>query len=42
MAETNFFEWVQNHLDNTKMSLNNRNAYENTISKLKIIEEVIL
>ena len=36
MAETNFFEWVQNHLDNTKMSLNNRNAYENTISKLKI------
>jgi integrase/recombinase XerD len=36
MAETNFFEWVQKHLNNTKMSLNNRNAYENTISKLKI------
>jgi integrase/recombinase XerD len=36
MAETNLFEWIQKHLNNTKMTLNNRNAYENTISKLKM------
>ena len=34
LAETNFFEFFENHLDNTKMSLNNRNSYENVISKL--------
>lgn len=36
MAETNLFEWIQKHLNNTKMTLNNRNAYENTINKLKM------
>jgi len=34
MSETNFFEFFENHLNNTKMSLNNRNGYENVISKL--------
>ena len=34
MAETNFFDFFENHLNNTKMSLNNRNGYENVISKL--------
>ena len=36
MAETSLFEWIQKHLNNTKMTLNNRNAYENTINKLKM------
>ena len=35
LAETNFFEFIENHLNNTKMSLNNRNGYENVVSKLK-------
>tara|TARA_R110001592_G_scaffold362591_1_gene677250 strand:+ start:220 stop:1368 length:1149 start_codon:yes stop_codon:yes gene_type:complete len=35
LAETNFFEFIDNHLNNTKMSLNNRKGYENVISKLK-------
>ena len=35
LAETNFFEFIDNHLNNTKMSLNNRNGYENVVSKLK-------
>ena len=34
LAETNFFEFIDNHLNNTKMSLNNRKGYENVISKL--------
>ena len=35
LAETNFFEFFESHLDRTKMSLNNRKGYENVISKLK-------
>ena len=35
LAETNFFEFFESHLDKTKMSLNNRKAYQNVISKLK-------
>ena len=34
MSETNFFEFFENHLNNTKMTMNNRNGYENVISKL--------
>lgn len=35
LAETNFFEFIDRYLNNTKMSLNNRKSYENVISKLK-------
>ena len=34
LAETNFFDYFESHLDKTKMSLNNRKAYQNVISKL--------
>lgn len=34
LAETNFFDFFESHLDKTKMSLNNRKAYQNVISKL--------
>jgi len=34
LAETNFIEFWEEHLNNTPMSVNNRNSYENVISKL--------
>ena len=35
LGENNFFDFIDNHLNNTKMTLNNRKSYENVISKLK-------